>query len=178
MVDGQASPGPTLVLSRSTLRPLRREDAPSIATYADNPRIWRNLRDAFPHPYQLRDAEAFIASQSGEPTLAFAIEVGGEAVGVIGLIRLGDVERGTMEIGYWLGEPFWGRGIATEAVAALSEHAFATFGVERIEAKVFGWNRASARVLEKAGYTFEGRHRRAISKDGLVTDGLMYALVR
>ncbi len=86
-----------------------------------------------------------------------------------------DVNRLTAEIGYWLGEPFWGRGFATVAVKAVTEYAFATFDLQRVQATVFEWNPASARVLERAGYTFEGRLRSSIVKSGRIGDALMYA---
>jgi ribosomal-protein-alanine N-acetyltransferase len=165
-------------LPHCTLRPPRGADATAIARLADNPRIWRNLRDRFPSPYQLLDAETFIASRTDWPPRTFLIEVDGEAAGVVGFDGREDVERATMEIGYWLGEPFWGRGIATEAVRAATEYAFATFPIRRVEGVVFGWNPASARVLEKAGFSLEGRLRAAVTKDDSVTDLLVFGLVR
>jgi len=108
----------------------------------------------------------------------FAVVVDGAAVGGISLEPGEDVFRRSAEIGYWLGEPFWGRGIATEAVRAVSDYAFATFDVCRLEAGVFSWNAASARVLEKAGYVLEGRCRQAVVKDGRLGDRLLYALLR
>jgi len=104
--------------------------------------------------------------------------VDGAAVGSVGIELGTDVFRRSAEIGYWLGEPFWGRGIATEALRAMTEYAFAHFDICRLEAGVFGWNPASARVLEKAGYTLEGRARNAVVKDGRTTDRLLYGLVR
>jgi len=91
---------------------------------------------------------------------------------------LDDVDCKTTEIGYWLGEPFWGRGIATAALKQTTEYAFQTFGLERIQAHVFAWNPASARVLEKCSYVLEGRLRHSIFKDGRLTDSLLYARIR
>ncbi len=93
-------------------------------------------------------------------------------------IGVAGVNRHSAEIGYWLGEPFWGQGIATKAVRALTEYAFAHLDLVRIYGTVFEWNPASARVLEKAGYTHEGRLRKSITKDGKIIDQLLYAIVR
>jgi ribosomal-protein-alanine N-acetyltransferase len=99
-------------------------------------------------------------------------------VGSIGLRLQADVYRRTAEIGYWLAEPYWGRGIMTEAVRAIAEYGFTTFEIARIEADVFARNVASARVLEKAGFTLEGVLRNRITKDGGTMDALLYAVVR
>jgi len=162
------------------LRPWRAADAPALIRHANNRKIWLNLRDVFPHPYTPEDAQQWLArcaGATGEPA-TFAIEFEGDAVGGVGLQFLTDVNRLTAEIGYWLGEPFWGRGFATLAVKAATEYAFATFDLRRVQATVFEWNPASARVLEKAGYTFEGRQRGSIVKDGHIGDTLMYARLR
>ena len=138
-----------------------------------------NLRDRFPYPYTDRDARNWLDCIVGhQPETNFAISVAGEAVGGIGFILQPDVARRSAEIGYWLGEKFWGRGIATEAVVAVTDHAFANHDLCRVYAHVFEWNRASARVLEKAGYEFEGRMRKSVTKDGKTIDQLMYAVVR
>ena len=104
--------------------------------------------------------------------------VEGAAVGGIGLDLRSDIFRRSAEIGYWLGEPFWGRGLTTEAVRAVTDYAFETFDLRRIDAGVFEWNRASMRVLEKAGYTCEARLRKSITKEGQTIDQLIYARVR
>ena len=168
-----------IVLSRSTLRPWRAGDEPSLERYANNRNVSRNLRDRFPYPYTAADAKEWIAfAATVTPPQHFAIVVDGSAVGGIG-VEPGQAERRrSAEVGYWLGEPFWGHGIATEALRAITEYGFATFGVCRLEAGVFAWNPGSARVLEKCGYTLEGRARLAIVKDGQLTDSLRYALVR
>lgn len=168
-----------LKLGRCTVRSFRASDAPSVAEHANNRNVWITLRDRFPHPYQLADAEAFLGRVVGAtPETTFAIAVDGAAVGAIGL-ELGEGEfRGTAEIGYWLGEPFWGRGIATEALRAVSDYAIATLSLHRIQAGLFPGNAASARVLEKAGYVLEGRFRKSIMKAGQPTDQLVYALVQ
>ncbi|HKQ61471.1 MAG TPA: GNAT family N-acetyltransferase [Candidatus Polarisedimenticolaceae bacterium] len=165
-----------LRLSRCEVRSWRRPDAESLARYADNRKIWINLRDRFPHPYTRADAEAFIEhALAARPEDRFAIAVAGQAVGSIGLMLHEDVERVSAEIGYWLGEPFWGRGIASEAVRAVTQHALAAHGLTRVYALPFAWNPASCRVLEKAGFQLEARTRRSAIKDGQVIDQLLYA---
>jgi len=141
--------------------------------------VWITLRDRFPHPYTLEDAVAFLGVATiQQPIGDFAIATADEAIGGIGLQRQSDVHRLSAEIGYWLGEPFWGRRIATRAVRAMTEWAFATTSLERIFACVFATNPASARVLTNAGYQFEGRLRRAVVKDGRILDQLVYAALR
>jgi [ribosomal protein S5]-alanine N-acetyltransferase len=161
------------------IRSWRRGDEPSLARHADSEQLWRNVRDQFPHPYTLADAEAWVARASvAEPETQFAIEVDGEAAGGIGLFLQEDVARYSAELGYWLGEAHWGRGIMTAAVREFTEHAFRTFDLCRIYAIVFEWNPASRRVLEKAGYRLEGQMRRAAVKEGRVLDQFLYATVR
>jgi [ribosomal protein S5]-alanine N-acetyltransferase len=168
-----------LKLSRCLLRLWRVGDEASLVRYANNRNVSRNLRDRFPYPYTAADADEWIkrAAAATRPT-SFAIVVEGEAVGGAGIELGTDVFRRSAEIGYWLGEPFWGRGIATEVLRAMTEYAFAHFDICRLEAGVFDWNPASARVLEKAGYTLEGRARLGVIKDGRLGDRLLYALVR
>jgi RimJ/RimL family protein N-acetyltransferase len=166
-------------LGLCTVRSWRWDDRESIVRHADDRAVWINLRDRFPHPYTLGDAEAWLRLAPEEsPETNFAIDVGGEAVGGAGLTLRGDVYRRSAEIGYWLGRAHWGRGIATEVVCALTGWAFDSFDLCRIDATVFEWNPASARVLEKAGYTLEGRLRRAVTKDGRTIDALLYAVTR
>jgi RimJ/RimL family protein N-acetyltransferase len=162
------------------LRRWRIEDARELKEQANDRRVWLNLRDAFPHPYGVEDAERFIAMATAmSPQTYFAIEVGGRVAGGIGFTLHGDVERIAAEVGYWLGAEFWGRGIATAAVRALTEFAFATRPeLERLYAVPYATNAASARVLEKAGYRSEGTLRRSAIKDGRVLDQWMYAIVR
>jgi len=167
-----------LELDHCIVRSWRGEDAESLAPLADNRKVWINLRDAFPRPYTLEDAHTFICmARDTIPETIFAIEVEGRAVGSIGYGLRKDVERFSSEIGYWLGEPFWGRGIATEALGAVTDHAIQTHHLIRVFAVPFAWNHASIRVLEKAGYVLEGRMHRSIVKDGKITDQLLYARV-
>ncbi|MFA7249774.1 MAG: GNAT family N-acetyltransferase [Dehalococcoidia bacterium] len=161
------------------LRPWRDEDAPALAGHANNRNVSRNLRDHFPYPYTDADAREFLARRVSQAIPEnLAIEAGGGAAGGIALRSGQDVNRGTAEIGYWLAEPHWGRGIMTEAARAITAYGIERLSLRRIEAGVFERNLASARVLEKAGYVLEGRLRRAVIKDGEVMDTLVYAYVR
>ena len=165
-----------LPLARCRVRSWRESDAPSLASHANNRRVWINLRDRFPHPYALADALAFIrAALAGDPETMFAIVVEDAAVGGIGFMLHEDVERVSAEIGYWLGEAYWGRGIMTEALGAVTAFAIRSHGLTRVFAVPYEWNPASFRVLEKVGYVCEGRMRRSAIKDGRVIDQLLYA---
>lgn len=167
-----------LPLKSCEVRSWKMSDADTLPTYANNRKIWLNLRDRFPYPYTRRDAVDFIRfARAQRPETAFAIAVGGEAVGGIGFLLNGDVERVSAEIGYWLGEPFWGRGIATEALVAVTRHAIEAHGLTRLYALPFAENTASSRVLEKAGYVLEARLRRSAIKDGRIGDQLQYAFI-
>jgi RimJ/RimL family protein N-acetyltransferase len=167
-----------LELVRSVIRSWQEDDADSLAAHANNRKIWRNLRDAFPHPYSVADARAFIqAARSQIPESRFAIEVDGRAVGGIGFTLGADVERVSAEVGYWLGEAYWGRGITTEALQAVTRYAVQAHRLTRIYAVPYEWNQASFRVLEKAGYVREARLRRSAIKDGQVIDQVLFAYV-
>jgi [ribosomal protein S5]-alanine N-acetyltransferase len=161
------------------MRPWRASDLEALVRYANNRKIWLNVRDRFPHPYTAADAHGWVARCADDEVAPhnFAIEFQGGAIGGIGMEFFDDVHRLTAEIGYWLGEPFWARGFATRALKAVTQYAFATFDLRRIQATVYEWNPASARVLEKAGYTLEGRLRNYIVKDGRVGDALIYAIL-
>jgi RimJ/RimL family protein N-acetyltransferase len=167
-------------LGLCTLRPWRMSDEDALVRQANNRKIWRNLRDAFPHPYGELDAVNWIARHVGvEPMRFFAIEHEGQLAGSIAVVPLDDVYKRSAEIGYFVAEPFWGRGIATEAVRGLSAYAFDTFPeLVRIHAAVFAWNVASMRVLEKAGYEREGVLRQSVWKDGELVDSVLYAKLR
>ena len=168
-----------LTLKQCTLRPWRLDDAGSLARHANNRKVWLSLRDIFPHPYTIDDAHTFLKSvTNSEPVTLFCVEANGAAVGGIG-IRIGvDVHRQTAELGYWLSEEFWRRGIMTEAVAAFSDFCFNNFQLRRIYAEPFANNPASVRVLEKAGFTFEGRLKNNVLKDGKLFDSLIYARIK
>jgi len=168
-----------LPVAGAQIRSWRRGDEASLARHANNRKVWINLRDRFPYPYTLADAERWIAfAAAQEPQTHFAIAVGEEAVGGIGFELKSDIERRSAEIGFWLGEAFWGKGIGTAAARVVTEHAFATFDLCRFFGYVFAWNPASMRVLEKAGYACEAMLKKAATKDGKTVDAYLYALVR
>ena len=163
------------------LREWRREDAADVARYADNEKIARNLRDVFPHPYALADAQGFLdICIAGDPetSLFRAIEIDGRAAGSIALCRGSDVSQKPAELGYWLAEDYWGRGIMTQAVRQLCREGFSRWDIQRIYAEPFAHNAGSRRVLEKAGFSLEGVMRRGVFKRGQVCDFCMYALLR
>jgi ribosomal-protein-alanine N-acetyltransferase len=155
------------------------QDVHSLARYANNRKIACWLRDRFPCPYARSDAAAFLAAVAQQdPRTTFALATEAEAVGGIGLEFGTDVHRYTAELGYWLGEPFWGRGIMTEAVRHFTAWAFEAFEVHRIYATAFAGNSASVRVLEKAGFQREGHLRASVFKDGRIVDQFLYARIR
>ena len=161
------------------LRPWTKEDIPALLHNANNRKVWRNLTDAFPHPYTEADADFWIslANQAG-PSIHLAIDLDGVAIGAIGIIAGQGIARHTGLFGYWLGEAHWGKGIATAAALAMRDYALSASLFERLEAQVFAWNPASMRVLEKVGFVREGVHKRSVFKDGQFTDGVTYALVK
>jgi ribosomal-protein-alanine N-acetyltransferase len=168
-----------LVLRKCTIRPWRLDDAASIARHANNRKVWLAVRDRFPHPYTMQDGHEFLQRAITEqPEMKFCIEIEDAAVGGIGVHPGEDVHRHTATMGYWLGEEFWGHGIMTEAVTAVTNFCFENFPLRRISAEVFANNPASARVLEKAGFILEGRLRNHVLKDGQVLDSLLYAKIK
>jgi RimJ/RimL family protein N-acetyltransferase len=168
-----------LELGEVTVRSWRKDDLKSLVKHANNPKIAANLRDQFPHPYTRRDAIEFLDyAHTQEPECAFAIEFGGEAVGGVGFLIGRDIARSSAEMGYWLSEEFWGRGIASRAVTAMSDWALDHYNLTRVFAVAFAHNAASVRVLEKAGFEREGVLRRSAIKNGLVLDQILYAKVR
>jgi RimJ/RimL family protein N-acetyltransferase len=160
------------------LRPPRISDLPALVKHANNRSVSENLRDRFPSPYTEAHARQWVDFASREdPPCHFAVVVDGEMVGGIGVNVQPDVFRRSAEIGYWLGEAYWGRGIMTEAVPAVTRYALDTLDICRVFAGVFDPNPGSSRVLEKAGYVLEGRLHRAVCKNGQMRDQLMYAYV-
>jgi len=154
-------------------------DKPALLRFANNRKIWLNLTHRFPHPYTDADADSWFAKLAQNAARTnWAIEVDGLAVGGIGAEPGAGVYAKTARFGYWLGEPYWGRGIMTAAVRATVEHLFRHFDFMRLEAPVFEWNPASMRVLEKCGFAREGVLRRSIEKDGQIIDAVLYARLR
>ncbi len=158
------------------IRSWRFGDEKNLHLHANNKAIWANLRDRFPHPYTADDAERwvqFVVDPAIETN--FAIDVAGEAVGNIGLRIGSDIERHTAEVWYWLGETYWGRGIITAALQAITNYAIRELNLIRLYAMPFARNKASIKVLEKVGYQKEGVLRWSAVKDGIVLDKLVYA---
>lgn len=160
------------------LRPWETGDEQSLVDHANNPKIWENVRDRFPHPYTLKDAALWIRIAGADKSmLNLAIEYEGEAAGAVGVVFKNDVHRHSAEIGYWLGEKYWGKGITTRAVRALTDYVFQHYHIYRIYAGIFEYNHASARVLEKAGYDLEARLKKNVTKNGKTVDELIFAKV-
>ena len=167
-----------LPLEHAEIRSWQTTDLSSLVEHANNQNVSIHLRDRFPFPYTRKDGQGFIrAARVMQPETLFAITVNGVAVGGIGFYLQKDVERVSAEIGYWLGEPFWGRGIASEAIVAMTRYALDHHQLTRLFALVAAGNAASCRVLEKAGYVLEGRLRRSAIKNGVVSDQLLYAFI-
>ena len=161
------------------VRSWRKSDLDSLVRYANNPNIAGNLRDQFPHPYtRFKGAAYLVEVRSAQVETSFAVEYGSEAIGGIGFKLGTDVARLSAEMGYWLGEPFWGRGLTTRAVLATAEWAFDNYHVTRIFATAFSHNVASMRVLEKAGFEREGILRRSAVKNGVILDQVLFSKVR
>lgn len=145
------------------LRNWELSDVKPLVKHANNPAIWNHLTDAFPHPYTEKHAQDFVKRvQQDVPKKIMAIDVKEEAVGSIGIFPDTDIHQKNAAIGYWVAEPFWGKGIATEAIRLIVRYGFLTFDITRIYAKPFGSNPASQSVLEKTGFI-----REAVIKDGI-----------
>lgn len=146
---------------------------------ADDYEVWKNLSDSFSHPYTRANAEAWAALHAGvTPVTDFAVCDEYGPIGGIGFETFTDELRHSAALGYWLGRPFWGRGIMSNAVRVMTDYGFGALGFVRIYARVYKGNDASARVLEKAGYKLEGVLRKAILKQGAPTDYYLYAMLR
>jgi RimJ/RimL family protein N-acetyltransferase len=153
------------------LRPPGYKDAPVLAQLANNRKIWINVRDFLPSPYNIADATSFISlTQKENPQMNFAIEYNNQFCGMVGLAAQSDVYKKTAEIGYWIGEPYWNKGIATIAVKLLTDYGFYQLDFIRIHAGVFEYNTGSMNVLTKNGYEKEGVFKKSILKDGKIYD--------
>ncbi len=155
--------------------------AQSIAKYANNKKIADNLRNAFPYPYSLENAKAYISDcieGDNSNRIVKAIVIDGEAVGSIGVFIKDDVYEKSAEIGYWLAEEFWGKGIISSAVIQVCEIAFKTFDIVRIFAEIFAYNIGSQKVLEKSGFALEGIKAKSVYKNGKIFDSCIYALIK
>lgn len=161
------------------IRPIVKEDANRLAEYANNRKIWLNLRDYFPHPYSIDDAYGFIEMINGpSPNKIFAIANEEGFIGIVGIHPLTDIYARIADLGYWLGEPHWGKGHASRAVQLMIDYTWQETQVLRIEAGVFDHNPASMRVLEKCGFYKEAVRKNRLIKDGKLYDEHMYVLLR
>ena len=161
------------------LRPWSMKDLPSLVKYANNFNISNNLTDKFPHPYSEEDGKTFIEfARKDDPIHIFCIEVNGEAAGGIGIHPQEDIHRKNAELGYWLAEPFWRKGIITKAVPHALDFAFRTYDITRVFARPYGRNIGSQRVLEKCGFILEATFEKTLFKNGQFEDELIYAVRR
>jgi ribosomal-protein-alanine N-acetyltransferase len=164
------------------LRSWRAGDEDGLVRHANDRRIWRNMSDEFPHPYTYEEARRWIqqCTDASNDDIHYAIVTPDGPCGGVGLRYLTGNYRHTAEIGYWLGAAHWGHGLTTRVVKAFTHHAFTAHGerLERVHARVFEWNPASCRVLEKAGYAFEGTWRHSCLKDGEIADVHIYSMIR
>lgn len=162
------------------LRSWEKHDLNNLIKYADNLKIARNMTDMFPHPYSEKDGIAFIEfALTTESARIFAIEVDGVAAGGIGIHPQHDIHRKNAELGYWLGEPFWGMGIISRAIQQTVDFAFRNYNeIDRIFARPFGSNTASQKVLEKNGFILEAHFPKSLIKNNELQDELVYAIRR
>ncbi|WP_373492842.1 GNAT family N-acetyltransferase [Aquiflexum sp.] len=161
------------------LRPWAIEDLGNLVKYANNRNIARNMTDKFPFPYTETNGKAFIELVTkDDPIHIFAIEYNGQAIGGIGIHPQDNIHKRNAELGYWLGEPFWGQGIVSIAIQQILNFAFETYDIDRVFARPFGTNTASQKVLEKNGFLLEGKFEKVLIKDGDLLDELIYAIRR
>jgi len=162
-----------------TLRPWNTNDAANLIKYGSNPNITRFMSDGFPHLFTDEKAKAFIEfANSGNNKLYRTIDIKGEASGGIGVMLQPDIYCKNAELGYWLAEPYWGKGIISRAIPMIVEMAFQTFDINRVYAVPFANNAASQRVLGKAGFKLEARHEKKVFKNGEYLDELVYVILR
>ena len=161
-----------------SLRSLRDDDKDTLAQLANNKKIADNLRDVFPFPYTVDDAIFFInLTKQENPQLTFAIEYQGKLCGVAGLLKHADIYKNTAEIGYWIGEPYWNKGIATRAVKLLTEYGLRHLNYARLQTGIFEHNKSSMKVLEKCGYRLEGVFQKSLTKHGKLWDEYRYGII-
>jgi len=161
------------------IRPLKEVDAIRMVELANNINICENLRDGFPHPYTLEDAEVFISKFKDQTEAKiFGVEYRGEYVGNIGLVQESDVYRKSAELGYFIGEPYWNKGIATKAINLVCEFGFNNLDIVRIHCGIYEYNKASQRVLEKCGFEKEGVFEKAIFKKDKLWNEVRFAKLK
>lgn len=163
------------------IRKWKLSDAADLSAALSNKKIQDNLRDGLPYPYTEQDGTDFISAMLSEDknqTFAFAITIDNKTIGSIGVFRQGNIHKQTAELGYYIAEEYWGKGIMTEAVKQACEYVFDKSDIIRIYAEPFAYNTASCRVLEKAGFHYEGTLRSNAVKNGKVIDMKMYSLLK
>ncbi len=161
------------------LRPWRISDLENLVKYGNNKNIADNMTDGFPHPYTEHAGAAFIERISlDQPLKVLAITFNDEVIGSIGVFPLQDIFRKNAELGYWIAEPFWNKGVATNAIGLMTDYGFSTFDLTRIFARPFGTNKGSQKALEKAGFVLEARFSDTFIKNGEFKDELVYAIRR
>ncbi len=164
--------------SNILLRRLELSDRKQLTELANNKNVWDNLKDYFPYPYGEKDAEFFIhMTKEQDPIQSFGIRFNNELCGVISLIVQKDVYKRSAEIGYWIGEPYWGKGITKKAVELITRYGFEKLNLIRIYAGVFEYNLTSMKILEKNGYQKEGVFEKAIFKNGQIWDEHRYSIL-
>ncbi|MGV8172270.1 MAG: GNAT family N-acetyltransferase [Candidatus Woesearchaeota archaeon] len=161
-----------------SVRELQLSDAERLAEIGNDINIAKNMIDLFPHPYTVEDAKEWIETNRDLQKYDYAIVVDGKLAGCIGYCIHDKDKIHTASIGYWLGKEYWGRGIMTKVIKVIIKHLFEKFPIERIDAQVYTWNPASAKALEKAGFTFEGTSRMSTLKAGIVVDEWIYSIIR
>lgn len=159
-----------------SIRPYTREDAQRLCELANNINIAKYLTNRFPHPYTIDHANTFIENfLKDDPTKFFAITYNNQLVGGTGIHLQEDIFINNAELGYWIGEPYWGKGIMTEALRLVTEKAFHQFPITRVYCRVFGNNPRSMKVLEKAGFVLEAKYEKTLLKHGEILDEYIYA---
>nr|WP_319401586.1 GNAT family protein [uncultured Carboxylicivirga sp.] len=166
-------------MKKLILRPWKAEDLKNLVTYANNWNIAKFLTNQFPHPYTIEDGKAFVEfANRDQPVHIFAIVFNDEAIGGVGIHPQGDIHIKNAELGYWIGEPFWGQGIVSKAVNQIINFAFTTYDIDRIYASVFGSNLGSQKVLQKNNFKLEARFENTVFKKDRYEDEIFYGLRR
>ena len=166
-------------MEQFTLKKLALADAMIFALHANNRSIWLNLTDRFPHPYTIENAQDFIQlTLVPKPTQVLGIYIEEEPIGAIGLHPMEDVFRKSMELGYWVAEPYWGKGIMSRAISLMVAYGFENFDINRVFARPFGRNIGSIKVLEKNGFVLEAKLSNTVFKDDKYEDELIYGIRR
>jgi ribosomal-protein-alanine N-acetyltransferase len=162
------------------LRPWTLSDAEALALIADDINVANNLRDVFPHPYSLNDAISWLSNfiPKNDPPVYFAIIYKNQLAGSIGITVKTDIYRKNVEIGYFVAQKYWGKGIATKAIKAATSYAFRTFDIVRVYAEPFADNPGSRRVLDKAGFTLEAIFKNYVIKNGIIKDSCIYSVLK